>query len=266
MGVRGQRGARQSREALVRAADRVRIRTIKPEFWSSLTVAALPVPARLTFVGLWNYADDEGRGILDPRLIKAAIWPLDDGVSTAKVQSHLELLTTAKLITVYSDGSRTYFSVNGWGEHQSISKPRPSLFPEPSVTLPGILPEPSRLEGKGKEQGKEGKGTGLVPAPRERARDLVFEAFCEVTNLDWHDLSKSRRTEVNGMLASIKRSNGNDPDEIRRRAGNWPWDVAITPEGLTKRWAELGTVRTNGKASPAQSLAAQAHALEAQGR
>jgi hypothetical protein len=247
----------------------VRIRTIKPEFWSSLTVSELPVAARLTFIGLWNYADDEGRGVFDPRLIRAAIWPLEDNVTVAKVQGHLDALTAARLITVYSDGDRSYFSVTGWEEHQSISKPRPSRFPAPSVTLPGILPEPSSRErkgtGKGKEQGT-GKGTGLVPAPRERARDLVFEAFCEVTNLDWHDLSADRRDAVNGMLASIRRGNGDDPDEIRRRAGNWAWDVAITPEGLTKRWAELSTARTNGKLSPAQATAARAAALEAQGR
>jgi hypothetical protein len=243
----------------------VRIRTIKPEFWSSLTVASLPVAPRLTFIGLWNYADDEGRGVLDARLIKAAIWPLDDKVTVAKVQVHIDVLTAASLITVYSDGDRTYFSVNGWGEHQSISKPRPSLFPEPSGKPPGPLPETSRLEGKGKEQGRERKGTELVPAPRERPRDFVFEAFCEVTNTDWHDLNPKRRSEVNGMLASIRRSNGDDPGEIRRRAANWPWEVAITPEGLTKRWAELSVARRNGKPSAAQVTAAQAAELEARG-
>jgi len=38
----------------------MRIRSIKPEFWKSETVAALSPLARLLFIGLWNYADREG--------------------------------------------------------------------------------------------------------------------------------------------------------------------------------------------------------------
>ena len=55
-----------------------RIRSIKPEFFTSLTIADLTVEQRLTFIGLWTHVDDEGRCVDDSRLIKAAIWPLDD--------------------------------------------------------------------------------------------------------------------------------------------------------------------------------------------
>jgi hypothetical protein len=55
-----------------------RIRTLKPTFFTSLTIGALSVNARFTFMGLWTHADDEGRMVYEPRLFKAAIWPLDD--------------------------------------------------------------------------------------------------------------------------------------------------------------------------------------------
>ena len=38
----------------------MRIRSIKPAFWSDKRVAALPVSAQLTFIGLWQLADDGG--------------------------------------------------------------------------------------------------------------------------------------------------------------------------------------------------------------
>ena len=55
-----------------------RIRTIKPSFFTSLTIASLTPEQRLTFVGLWTHVDDDGRCIYDPRLIKAALWALDE--------------------------------------------------------------------------------------------------------------------------------------------------------------------------------------------
>lgn len=35
-----------------------RIRTIKPEYWTSEQVLDLSIPARLAFIGLWNFCDD----------------------------------------------------------------------------------------------------------------------------------------------------------------------------------------------------------------
>jgi hypothetical protein len=38
----------------------MRIRQIKPEFWSDSEMAALPYPVRLLYIGLWCVADDAG--------------------------------------------------------------------------------------------------------------------------------------------------------------------------------------------------------------
>ena len=55
-----------------------RIRSIKPEFFTSEVIASLPLSARLTFIGLWTYVDDNGVGLDNERLILAAVWPLED--------------------------------------------------------------------------------------------------------------------------------------------------------------------------------------------
>lgn len=38
----------------------MRIRQVRPEFWSDETMAGLPMAVRLFYIGLWNVADDAG--------------------------------------------------------------------------------------------------------------------------------------------------------------------------------------------------------------
>jgi len=163
-----------------------RIRTIKPEFFTSLTVAGLPVEARLTFIGLWTYADDEGRGVYDPRLVKAAVWPLDDRTA-ADVEKDLQALTEASLITHYEVAGRQYFVIRSWQEHQKINRPTKSKLPDvedrehppptsgntPSVNTHGELSEDALKAhgGKGKERNRERKGTPPSAATRARTRE-----------------------------------------------------------------------------------------------
>lgn len=146
-----------------------RIRTIKPEFFTSLTIADLPLTARLTFIGLWTQSDDQGRSVADARLIKAAIWPLDDR-TTADVELDLKILTEASLIAHYKVGNRRYFQVRGWAEHQKINRPSTSKLPavEDGEIVPLTCTDRSSLNPHGnlmedspqERKGKEGKGTG----------------------------------------------------------------------------------------------------------
>jgi hypothetical protein len=45
-----------------------RIRSVKPEVRTSLTVAAWPREVRLAWIYVWMYLDDEGRGVDDAPL------------------------------------------------------------------------------------------------------------------------------------------------------------------------------------------------------
>lgn len=136
-----------------------RIRTIKPEFFTSLTIDKLTLTAQRTFVGLWTYADDHGRGLDDTRLIKAAIWPLRDSHTAAKVEKDMKALADLDLIKRYEiDGGR-YFQILGWAEHQRVNRPSTSRIPqvpspEDSVKPHGADDEDSPGEGNGKELGK----------------------------------------------------------------------------------------------------------------
>lgn len=171
-----------------------RIRSIKPEFFTSLTIADLTPEQRITFIGLWTHADDEGRCVDDARLIKAAIWPLDDRTA-ADIETDLGVLSESSLILRYTLNRKRYLVVRSWAEHQRINRPTPSKLPPPpqgpilgatctdgdSSTPHGVLTEGSLAERKGKEQGKE-QGTGKgnpSPPPAACASDDPGPAFDE---------------------------------------------------------------------------------------
>jgi hypothetical protein len=141
-----------------------RIRSIKPEFFTSLSIADLDLTARLTFIGLWTQCDDEGRCVDDARLIKAALWPLDDRTA-ADVDGDLQAIHQAALIIRYEVEGRRYLAVRGWHEHQRVNRPSPSKIPpppDPPTSPHGGLSEGSVRaqtlpEGWPREPSKEGE-------------------------------------------------------------------------------------------------------------
>ncbi len=146
----------------------MRIRSIKPEFWSSLDIKALGPARALTFIGLWNYADDEGKGSDEPQLIAAALYPFG-AISPDEVVEHIAAMERVGVLERYEVAGRRYFRVTGWHRHQAISRPRPSTLPDPDGSIQVRVPDTSGQEGKGREQGREGKG--YIPE---------FEAFWSV--------------------------------------------------------------------------------------
>lgn len=117
-----------------------RIRTIKPEFFQSESVSSLSYGARLTWIGLWCHGDDYGRHKADPRLVKGAVWPLDDDVTIKQISQWLDELELARKIHRYEvDGTR-YLVSNGWSDHQKVDRPGKNHFPAP----PMAPEEPSR--------------------------------------------------------------------------------------------------------------------------
>src|SRR4051794_8984572 len=108
-----------------------RIRSIKPEAFTSESMACLPIPVRWTFAGLWTHVDDEGRAVDNARLIAAALYPLDDDMPAAVVEEHLVLLAKHGKIVRYEVAGRRYLMVRSWRKHQKINKPTASRLPHP---------------------------------------------------------------------------------------------------------------------------------------
>lgn len=118
-----------------------RIRTIKPDFFTSDTVSELPLRARLTWIGLWTHCDDYGRCRDNVKLIKAAIWPLDN-VSLRDIDEDLDTLTARGRLIRYTVDGKNYLAVPTWTEHQRVSHPAKSRIPAPPESALELLQSP----------------------------------------------------------------------------------------------------------------------------
>lgn len=107
-----------------------RIRTIKPEFFTSEQVVECSPNARLLFVATWVFADDHGRHAMSMRRLQMEAFP-GDNFTLADVGRMFGELWQAGLVTVYEVDGKHYFCVNGW-HHQKIDKKQDPRHPSPS--------------------------------------------------------------------------------------------------------------------------------------
>lgn len=113
-----------------------RIRTIKPEFWSSPDVAKASAVARLAYIGMWNWADDYGRGTLNLKELEGFIFPNDDikelSVGTSENFRCVvkEVVDTFGII-IYEVHGRTYYAIPTWADHQRTERKAKSKYPAP---------------------------------------------------------------------------------------------------------------------------------------
>lgn len=109
-----------------------RIRTIKPEFWSSPGVARMTPLARLTFIGMWNWADDAGRGTYNPRELMGFIFPHDEEMTVAEFRALCAEIRAHVAVDFFEVAGRHYFEISSWKKHQSKhAKFDSSKYPDP---------------------------------------------------------------------------------------------------------------------------------------
>ena len=142
-----------------------RIRTIKPEFWSSEQIVECSPTARLLFVGLWSFCDDGGVIPASIKSIKMQVFP-GDSFTPDQINEWMGELIKNELIIVCESGDKQYFQITGW-HHQKIEKPsyKYPQFADHSPTIRRTLTDrpPAEVEGKGGRRDIEGKGGELPP-------------------------------------------------------------------------------------------------------
>ena len=145
-----------------------RIRTIKPEFWTSEQVVECSPIARLLFVGMWNFCDDGGNHPASAKTLKMQIFPGDD-IAINQVEVMVGELIEAGLLQQYTADGRNYWHVTGW-KHQKIDRPSykyPRPFSDNSSNARRELDGRHPPEGKG----REGKGEEGKPPPTPQGGD-----------------------------------------------------------------------------------------------
>jgi len=103
-------------------SEMARIRTTKPEFWTSAQIAECSPISRLLFIGMWNFCDDHGLHPASVKRLKMEVFP-SDTLDDAAIQNMVDELESAKLLHSYSVNGDHYWQVTGWAKHQKIEKP-----------------------------------------------------------------------------------------------------------------------------------------------
>lgn len=140
-----------------------RIRSIKPEFWTSEQVMECQPLARLLFIGLWNFCDDAGNHPDAEKTIKALIFPGDD-IDSATVRRLLDELSAHGLLSFYEHEGKRYLHVSGW-KHQKIDKPTVK-YPQFPAT-PAVPNEVSGAAGHVVDEASSSGSRGLPPGEGE---------------------------------------------------------------------------------------------------
>lgn len=139
-----------------------RIRTIKPEFWTSEQVTECSMNARLLFIGIWNFCDDAGRMNASPKQIKALVLPADD-ISSESVRGMLDELEKNGLLIRYIVDGKEFLQVTGW-KHQKIDRPQPPKYPGPEKEAADHSSNDRRTFDDGREgKGEDRKGLEINP-------------------------------------------------------------------------------------------------------
>jgi len=201
----------------------MRIRSIKPEFWTSEDIAALEWPTRLLFIGLWSYVDDNGVGRDVEKLIRSSLFPLEDNPrdTLATVSRGLQALYDGGQITRYTVDGKPYLYINAWESHQRIDRPAKARYPVPTCddAIPrDTLATPSRHPrdwSRGtEEQGNRGAGEGTTSRKRDETPDR-FDEF-------WDTYShKVGRKKAETAYRSALKKPGVTPDLLIQTAASY---------------------------------------------
>lgn len=157
-----------------------RIRTIKPEFFTSEDIVSLSPLARLLYIAVWCEADKEGRLPWKPMTFKLRYFPGDN----CDIHALCNELVESGLVKLYGSGLAF---VPQFSKHQHVNpRESASILPPPEST-----PDPTRhdasprvnseidpqvgREGKGKEGNSEPNGSGGEP-PNEMTKDELWKA------------------------------------------------------------------------------------------
>lgn len=121
-----------------------RIRTIKPEIWTSEQIVLCSRDARLLFIGLLNFCDDAGVHPASHLRLKMEVFP-GDNCTLNDIKKWMGELIQNNLLREYSVGDETYWIVTGWNKHQKIDKPT-YRHPLPNSDLKKITDQSTNVQ------------------------------------------------------------------------------------------------------------------------
>ena len=215
-----------------------RIRSIKPEMRTSITVSLWPREVRYFFILLWGYLDDYGRGVDDELLIASDCFPRDRDITPERVNAWLELMADSGPLCRYEVDGKQYLHAPNWREHQKPSHPTRSKVPpcpddEPEdfkrwrEANPQRLRKRSRKSREGFEKFPEGlpgaseTPSGEAPRPSLDATNRDAYTFGGEARSDepWPD-EPAGQHDFDAAPESLPNDSGNAPDSFAPEQGS----------------------------------------------
>lgn len=205
-----------------------RMRSIKPEFWDDKSLSAVSRDARLLYIAMWNFADEEARMHGDARWIKGHCLPYDDDLNLAAVERLLGELERSGRVVRYEIDGCSYVYLPKLAKHQRLEPGRvPSRLPAPPLTSddsssergassfpPTVTPsEPIVTQHVAGGMEHVASGRWQVAA-REDARHTADDLLTEHVNAHRakvpNAVVNNTRNQIRALLGE-----GFDPDQIR---------------------------------------------------
>lgn len=144
-----------------------RIRTLKPDFFTSPDVAQVDFPVRIFFQALWCWADDFGIGETNLNGLLGFAFPDSDGFTAHDVRRFCADCALHFGVAFYTVRGRHYYAVPTWEKHQKLER-RGDRRKHPTPDDPDATPDqrihgcadsaPTTLRIIGAESGGNGAG------------------------------------------------------------------------------------------------------------
>jgi len=116
-----------------------RIRSLKPEFWSSPGNRGTDPWVRLLYQAMWNWADDYGIGTLNIRELAGFAFPHEDdpiAPTSTELPCLLAEVQNKYSVVFYEVSGRRYYAITSWEDHNRNERRAKSRHPGPGEGTP----------------------------------------------------------------------------------------------------------------------------------
>jgi len=190
-----------------------RIRSIKPEFWTSEQIAECSPNVRLLFIGMWNFCDDYGVHPASEMRLKMEVFP-SDAFTKDDIRRMIDELLANGLLTEYEVAGTLYWWVTGWDKHQ---KPdcKTGLYPRPDGNVGAKIRRTITEDSPNEQRTSDERSRKEKEKEKEKETPDGFDSFWSAypkkvgkgaAQAAW----KKHKPDLEKVLAAIKAQSASD--------------------------------------------------------
>ena len=126
-----------------------RPRIVRPTIWEDPVFTSKSVGARLTWIGMFSNADDEGYIRADFKNLRRLIYGFDEPQTISHLKNWIEELKEVNTIHFFEVRNEEYAHFVKWGDHQKQQKDRiqASIYPKCSKCVADDKQVPTEVKG-----------------------------------------------------------------------------------------------------------------------